>query len=316
MSLVQRPVDSHRRSGHAPVRHHPALTLLETLVAIAIVGVLIGLLLPAVQRVRDAAARAACASNLRQLGIGVHLYADVHERLPQGCSYPFLRSPDQLRGQIGLSWLTSILPFVEQNDLWNLAWKAQAQDPSGHADLHGTVEAKIMPVYLCPAEPRQSGGFANSTRTWGLTSYVGVAGTREVENDGVFHRHFTVRFGDITDGTSRTVMIGERPAGPRGIYGSWYANWGVSVCQLAQILPAGRNHWSFFGAHDCPINGQPLRPGRLDDSCDVMHFWSLHLNGANFAFADGSVRFLAYDRSSLLPALATRAGGEIVGDLD
>jgi prepilin-type processing-associated H-X9-DG protein len=287
------------------------LTLVETLVVIAIVAVVVGLTVPAVQRVRDAGARLKCASNLRQLALAVHLFADVRQQLPKGCDYPFLRSPNQLLTQTGLSWQTSILPYVEQNALWRLAWEAHRQDPRGHAALHGVVKAKTVPVYLCPSEPRQMGGYGNGLE-WGLTSYLGVAGTGVWKNDGVFHRNYAIRFADIPDGTSTTLMIGERPAGPKGIYGGWYAEWGSSVCQLAQILPAGSNDWIPFEGRGCRLSVRALRPGEFDNACDVNHFWSLHLGGAHFAFADGSVRFLTYARSEVLPALATRAGGESV----
>ena len=106
-------------------------------------------------------------------------------------------------------------------------------------------------------------------------------------------------------------MIGERPPGPKGDPGAWYAAWGHGVCPLSQILAAGKIAPSLDGV-DCPPSLSPLRPGRLEDPCHTKHFWSLHAGGANFAFADGSVRFLAYRQSEILPALATRAGGEVV----
>jgi prepilin-type N-terminal cleavage/methylation domain-containing protein/prepilin-type processing-associated H-X9-DG protein len=286
-------------------------TLLETLIVIAIIAVLVGIAVPAIQRVRDLAARAACASNLRQLATGVHLFADVRQQLPQGCDFPFLHSPRDLGWQAGISWHTSILPFVEQEPLWKAAWEAHVQDPSGETPAHMSVRANTIRLYRCPSDPRELGGFPTGT-PWGLASYVGVAGTHVRANDGVFHRNFSVRFGDITDGTSNTLMIGERPPGPNGIFGSWYADWGSTICQLSQIFGAEKNAWVPYQATDCEFWGGWFRPGRFEDACDVNHFWSLHAGGANFSFADGSVRFLSYARSELMPALATRAGGEIV----
>jgi prepilin-type processing-associated H-X9-DG protein len=291
------------------------VTLLETLVVLGIIAVLVALLVPAVQKVRDAAHRAGCASNLRQLALAVHQYADARHRLPQGCEYPFLKSPEQLVKQIGMSWNTSILPYVEQNALWNLAWDAHRKDPSGNAPEHLAVLAQTVPVYLCPSESRQTSMAPDGRTVLGLTSYVGVAGTNRRYNDGVFHINYTVRLADITDGTSHTVMIGERPPGPYGVFGTWYAAWGDSVCPLSQILPTAEDvDLAIPPTSDCPYAGEPLRPGRLGDSCDTNHFWSLHVGGANFAFADGSVRFLRYSEAQVLPALATRAGGEVVED--
>jgi prepilin-type processing-associated H-X9-DG protein len=232
--------------------------------------------------------------------------------LPQGCAYLDHRDPLYFQNQSTLSWQTSILPYVEQDALWELAWQAHRQDPSGAGPLHARVGSHPVPIYLCPAEPQQTGGW--DELRWGLTSYQGVAGTSVWRKDGIFHKDFTVRFADVTDGTSNTLMIGERPPGPRGIYGAWYDDWGNTVCPLSAILSAGKiNSWA---PDDClPVPG-PLRSGRIDNVCDVTHFWSLHINGANFAFADGSVRFLPYSASTVLPGLATRAGGEVVSPND
>jgi prepilin-type N-terminal cleavage/methylation domain-containing protein/prepilin-type processing-associated H-X9-DG protein len=294
------------------VRSRTGFTLVEMLIAVAIIALLIGLIVPAVQQVREAAARTSCASNLRQLAMAVHLYADAHRQLPQGCAYPFTASLIPIHRQgVGLSWHTSILPDLDHTALWHLAWQAQQQDPQGHLASHYEVMVQVVPSFLCPAEARQLGHSPNGD-VWGLTSYPGVAGTSLHRRDGVFHKNYTVRFPDITDGTSNTLMIGERPPGPNGIYAGWYAEWGVLVCPLTQILPGGRNEWLPFEATDCEISASALRPGQVGNACDIGHYWSLHSGGANFAFADGSVRFLSYAASPLLPALATRAGGEVV----
>jgi prepilin-type processing-associated H-X9-DG protein len=192
-------------------------------------------------------------------------------------------------------------------ELWALAWQAHQEDPGGKSDLHRLVLSRVVPVFLCPSEPRQTGTNGNGW-TWGLTSYLGVAGTGVRREDGVFHPNYPVRFGDITDGTSNTVMIGERPPGPKGYEGGWYASWGFTVCPVTQILAGTRNPPSDIG---CPFSTGALRPGQPDNPCDRNHFWSLHPGGAHFAFADGSVRFLSYTNSETLPALATRDGGEI-----
>jgi prepilin-type N-terminal cleavage/methylation domain-containing protein/prepilin-type processing-associated H-X9-DG protein len=279
------------------------LTLVEMIVVLAIVAVLVSLAIPAVQKVRNAAARVQCTSNLRQQALAVHQYAGTEGALPQGCAY--------VAGytlQERLTWQTSILPYVEQDALWQMVCQANLQDPAGHGALQATVSATPVSIYLCPAETRRTGSLG--TGVWALTSYQGVAGTSILRKDGVLNRDFTVRFTDITDGTSNTLMIGERPPGPNGRYGAWYADWGDTICPLAAILAAGEfNSWEPPG---CTFTPGPLRYGRLSDPCDVTHFWSLHGNGANFAFADGSVRFLPYSASSILPALATRAGGEVV----
>jgi prepilin-type processing-associated H-X9-DG protein len=120
------------------------------------------------------------------------------------------------------------------------------------------------------------------------------------------------RFADVTDGTSNTVMIGERPAGPNSLEGAWYAGSGLVTCPGAQIRPASPATGFVHGAVDCPYAAPVLRPGRIDNACDVTHFWSLHSGGAHFAFVDGSVRFMGYNQTEIIPLLATRAGGEIL----
>src|SRR6266545_6854668 len=298
------------RNQVRPLTNRSAFTLLELLVVLAILAVLVGLLVPAIQRARDAAERTACAANLRQLAAAVHLYAGAHEYLPQGCAYPFagsLRRP--VNYQSGISWHTSILPHLDQAELWRLAWAAHQEDPIGHTSpQHDWILAQQIPIFLCPAEARQQGTNGLSL-VWGLTSYQGVAGTGVRHHDGMFHPHYFVRFAGVRDGTSNTLLIGERPPGPQGYFGGWYSAEGYTRCAASQIRPAAANaHGSSSptGGGDCGRAVGPLRPGQLDDWCDVVHFWSLHVGGANFAFADGSVRFLPYNWPEVLPALATR----------
>jgi prepilin-type processing-associated H-X9-DG protein len=295
-----------------PASSRVGFTQVEVLVVIGIIALLVALSVPAVQRVRDAAARAHCSSNLLQLALGVHQFEATHRKLPEGCAYPLSKSRRDLMQQAGVSWQTAILPFIEQVPLWNLAWEAQNQDPIGtHSLLHRQVMETTLPVLLCPTETLSKGQNAGNGWSWAVTTYPGVAGSNRRAHNGIFHKNFTVRFGNITDGSSNTLMIGERPAGPDGDFSGWYAEWGNSVCALSQILDAGYGRWN-PGHLSCQITLSVFRPGRLGEMCDVNHFWSLHGGGANFAFADGSVRFLLYTSAPIVPALATRDGGEVV----
>jgi prepilin-type processing-associated H-X9-DG protein len=239
--------------------------------------------------------------------LAVHAYADIHAKFPEGCAYPFLKNLRDLDAHAGLSWHTQLLPFLEQEPLWSLAWKLHRENPIGESEQHGEVQKRTLAVLLCPSDSRRIGDYG-----WGLTGYRGVAGTRVGRNDGVFHRNYRVRFGDISDGTSNTLMIGERPPGPRGVFGAWFAGWGYAVCGLSQILPAGRivPPASIYEARDCPRQQLCLSPGTFESDCDLNHFWSLHPGGANFALADGTVRFFSYSSAHIMPALATRNGGE------
>jgi prepilin-type processing-associated H-X9-DG protein len=282
---------------------------MEVLVVIGIVAALAGITIPAVLKARSIAYRVDCTSNLGQIAAAVHQYSDQWLQLPQGCYYPFSRTPRERADQVGMSWQTCILPYIEQGTLWALALKAQKEEPSDPYELsaHDQVRQTVLPIYLCPAETRRMGGMPVENQ-WALTSYMGVAGTSDTLKDGIFHVAYTVRFRDITDGTSHTLMVGERPPGPKGIDGAWYSGWGNTTCPLSQILPARRG---VYEEGDCPIIA--FRPGVVQDPCDLAHFWSAHSGGANFALADGAVRFLTYDATApILPMLATRAGGEAV----
>jgi prepilin-type processing-associated H-X9-DG protein len=291
--------------------HRRAATLLELVVVLGIVGLLTGLLLPGVQKARDAAARASCASRLRQLTLGVHHFASTGRAMPAGCDYPLAASESDTLRHAGVSWHTALLPYVEHQPLGDEARHVYYQDPVGNNNpAHARLRERVVAAYLCPSDARALG--TDGANRWGLTSYQGVAGTAARRNDGLFHRALRVRLHEVLDGTSSTVMIGERPAGPHGAFGGWYGSWGESTCGVAQLLPAGHHSLLLTRVADCPRPRPPLHPGGLHDACAAGHYWSLHASGAHFAFADGSVRFLAYSAASVLPALATRAGGEAV----
>jgi prepilin-type processing-associated H-X9-DG protein len=122
-----------------------------------------------------------------------------------------------------------------------------------------------------------------------------------------------VRLADITDGTSCTLMAGERPPSADCWYGWWYAGYGQAGTGSADMLLGARER-NLGGPYvsSCPPGPYRFQAGRVENQCDLFHFWSLHPGGAHFLFADGSVRFLAYSAADILPALATRAGGEAV----
>jgi prepilin-type processing-associated H-X9-DG protein len=249
---------------------------------------------------------------MHDLAIAVHNYESFHHKLPEGIWYPFLRDSSDMNRQAGVSWQTAILPFIDQATLWDMAWEALGDDPrTGETPLHRFVAEQVIPSFLCPTERYQIGWNPASKQRWGVTSYLGVAGTNKWALDGVFGWNLTVHLVDITDGTSNTIMIGERPAGPDGLYAAWYAGWGNRAYGTNFMLDAGYGYWSPTET-SCRQGSTVFRPGELDNLCDVNHFWSLHAGGANFAFADGTVRFIPYTSAEILPALATRAGGEVV----
>lgn len=286
-----------------------AYSLVEVLVACAVLAIATALTLSAVQRSRAAAARAACANSLRQIGLALHLHAGSAGAFPGGCEYPFATQPEPVYNQCGLSWQTRILPYLDQAPLWERAWAANRTDPRGYDPAHFAVMAVRVPALLCPAEGRV-GGDNGLGISWALTSFAGVSGTYHNARNGVLYPSSAVRFADILDGTSNTVAVGERPPGPSGEWGGWYANWGSLTCRVANVLATSSGGWVPSPATTCPSNPPPLGPGSVEDGCSAAHFWSHHPGGAHFLFCDGAVRFVPYSVADLLPALATRAGND------
>lgn len=288
-------------------------TLLELLVVIAILGILAGLILAAVQRVREAASRAACQNKLRQLGIALHHYHDDKGMFPQAYNeyWNFTEpsdQPDPPDPRPKKSWATFILPYVELKNL----------DDQGIS----TAQQKILDLFMCNSDPRRSnastdGNYKNLGPQFGLTSYLAVEGSLYTigpsntnmnldfggPKDGVLYRSGDTRIAEITDGLSNTVLVGERPPSPSpdldwGWWGWSAYDSALAVTEDRALVKTGCRKDNFY------------RAGKLDDPCDAHHFWSVHPGGGQWLFADGSVQFLRYSAAPILPALATRGGNE------
>ena len=296
------------------VRHSPrcGYTLLEVLVVIAIV-VLVGLTLAGVQKVRGTAARAACLNNLHQLSLASQQYAGALGHFPAGVTQG---NPNEPLRDIG--WVTRLLPYLEQDAIWRSALAAFAKTPFfGNFARHPCD--RILSVVRCPADPRSGQFHADPAQYEGaavaLSSYLGVNGKMASRSDGVLYVDSQTRPTDITDGTSNTLLIGERPPSPDGQWGWWYASPGIDGLATFDLL-LGVRELSTVGPYRATCDGRfyDFGPGRSDNPCDVFHYWSHHNGGANFALCDGSVRFLRYSAVATLPALATRAGGETISE--
>jgi prepilin-type N-terminal cleavage/methylation domain-containing protein/prepilin-type processing-associated H-X9-DG protein len=279
-------------------------TLIELLVVIAIIGVLIGLLLPAVQKVREAAARVQCQNNLKQLGIALVNFHGSHGKFPQPRGVYAYETAyfTEWKG-----WPYKILPLIEQNNL----------QAAVDANFPGNVYTNVR-LFECPMDPRagQEGrdntySFGNTTA--GLIWYLGVSGSLGVwpdgftsTNAGVFQANSTgVLLSDISDGASNTLMLGERPPAADLNWG-W---WGFS--DYDNVLATQDFIGGTYLYPGCPSPGI-YRRGKISNNCDSNHFWSLHEGGGNWAFADGSVHFLPYTAAAMTIPLATRAGKEPV----
>jgi prepilin-type N-terminal cleavage/methylation domain-containing protein/prepilin-type processing-associated H-X9-DG protein len=292
-----------------------AFTLIELLVVIAILGVMVALLLPAVQKVREAANRARCSNNLRQLALAAHHYHDAHQSFPTG----YYRAPGPMRQVTVFTLFVCLLPYVEQDNLerrWDYQRYGNNRGPYPTAVVSQVIAVAVCPADALPRPPVDMNDTSDPPEHWGLVSYGGNAGVRSTGDetkDGIFYDSSAVRLADVTDGTSTTLLFGERnhwdpdydrvcPGDPIGTNGWWGYPWTADVLLSAAV----------------PINYRvpPSATDCIDVKSDRLSaFGSRHPGGANFALADGSVRFLA-DATPLatLRALSTRAAGEVVAD--
>ena len=296
-----------------------AFTLVELLVVIAIIGILVALLLPAIQMARESARRAECSNNLKQIGLGLHMYHDTFRQLPPGWQAfdPGTGQPHWF-GEPGWSWAARILPYMEQTALY--ADRIHLHLPITHPS---NAEARETPIkiYRCPSDIGQDtfvlgsgnppapyvgsgGGFAPVRLATG--NYVGVFGTEEFhhvcppplrcEGDGTFFLNRGVRFADILDGLSTTLVVGERCS--KRAPSTW-----VGMVTGGEHAPA-----RICGVATYPPNSE------IEPEHYFHNFSSLHPGGTQFLAADGSVKLLneSIDQQTY-HALCTRAAGDVVG---
>lgn len=291
----------------SPVRH--GFTLLELLVALAIIAVSLALVLPAVQRVRDAAARVQCANNLRQLGLALHSYHDSSGVFPPGTRH----APDAFPY---MAWSARLLPYLEQPSLWEEACREYREQPLFVTLPPDYVPHKtllhFLPVFVCPADGRRTGRVEPEGFDVAFTHYLGVSGTTAAKKEGVLYLDSRVSFRDVTDGSSTTLLVGERPPSPDNHFGWWYAGAGQSWDGSADCVLGVRDYRVTYRTPTCRPGPYEFGPGSVSNPCDIFHFWSRHCGGAQFLIVDGSVHFLPYSAAPLLPALSTRAGRESV----
>jgi prepilin-type N-terminal cleavage/methylation domain-containing protein/prepilin-type processing-associated H-X9-DG protein len=315
-----------------PFHRRSAFTLIELLVVIAIIAILIGLLLPAVQKVREAAARMKCSNNLKQIGIAAHSYHDAYGRLPEAYT-----------AANGLSWHVNILPYIEQDNLYRLFDLVSPSINHTAANRNNPHGLRKIATYQCPSCPltEQAFGAPNNTNgtsdlippTTGqpaaIAHYYGVNGPRGTNpstgtayatgtalhegvpaaTSGLFQRDAKVTMTSIPDGTSNTLMVAEM-AWVSPTYGTRYRSWVRGGEEYAGIV-TGRPSFVVSGRNVTnPING--IFTANLIVPYNDMPFGSMHTGGMNAGFGDGSVRFLRQSISMAeYRALASRDGGEI-----
>jgi prepilin-type N-terminal cleavage/methylation domain-containing protein/prepilin-type processing-associated H-X9-DG protein len=306
------------RTSLAP-RWVRGFTLIELLVVIAIIAVLIGLLLPAVQSAREAARRAHCSNNLKQIGLGMHSYHSVHNTFPPGYITAVVNDPTMPEIGPGWGWGVMLLNQLEQQPLYQgVNFSLQITDPGSR-----TVRTTTLSVFLCPSNVGSGPVVASSMTDAPLNTdvsagqYVASAGQLEPgefpdSNNGVFYRNSRNGLRDITDGSSSTLMAGERSRNIAdatwvGAVPTWRLctnpKWRVQECGPPSTLVVSHTGTAATGTIYVPNSKSSM----VDD------YWSLHPGGCNFLLCDGSARFIKESvNPSIFSYLSTRAGGEVI----
>jgi prepilin-type processing-associated H-X9-DG protein len=203
---------------------------------------------------------------------------------------------------------------LEDGALWQQVVAAYEKDKDFLHDPPHTGLSTPVRHFQCPSDSRvrtaQLVGKSQLPRAF--TSYLGVDGHNALRRDGVLFVDSQIRLAEITDGTSTTLTVGERPPSADLILGWWYAGWGEDKDGEGDMLLGARTRNNGTWGPGCPEGPYDFKPGSFDNQCDAFHFWSPHSGGANFLFCDGSVRLLPYSANAIMPALASRAGGEAI----
>jgi prepilin-type N-terminal cleavage/methylation domain-containing protein/prepilin-type processing-associated H-X9-DG protein len=311
-----------------------AFTLIELLVVIAIIAVLIALLLPAVQAAREAARRIQCANNFRQIGLALHNYHGAINAFPPG----WIARPDPATGDNagpGWGWAALMLPVMEQAGVYNvinfsLPIEVAANQTIRIATIHTfscPSDALFVPIFTVVDSNTTNVTLGNSICDVASSNYVGCFGKGDPSSlypysptddppgrdnsEGLFFRNRSITIAAITDGTSQTLAVGERSQNlSRATWTGAVTNAEVPITELQAedgLSPEGGD--ALVVSHTGELDGPNSRPAHADQ------FWSRHPGGAQFLFADGSVRFLKEKRPlAIFQALASRAGGEMISD--
>jgi prepilin-type N-terminal cleavage/methylation domain-containing protein/prepilin-type processing-associated H-X9-DG protein len=306
-------------------------SLVELLVVIAITGVLSGVLLPAVHKVRESALRTSCSNNLRQIGIACLQYHDINLCFPAGYSASGRFVDGATDTAPGWGWAARLLPHLDQHPIHQQIDITRPVDSPQNAP----ATKAVIPTFLCPSDMAPidpfalADGLGDTICLVGPSSYTACVGGNESDTTGpaglgIFYRNSHTRLGDVTDGTSETILVGERAwANANGIWAGAVSKGVIARGPLNPCQPVIPGAWfpaaTLVQSH-AHLNNALLDP---DGSAGMDDFSSKHAGGSNFVFADGSVHFLrsvsgdnpdgSYTSDGVIfQALATRAGAEVV----
>ncbi len=282
-------------------------TLIELLVVIAIIAILIALLLPAVQHAREAARRTQCKNNLMQLGIALHNYDMAFEMLPPGC----VNATGPIRNiaeGYHMSWLTQILPMMEQNSIFGqLNFTEGAYGPG-----NGSLKSTVIPSFLCPTDGTRYTGSGSATQ--GSANYAACFGGDDVpidmENNGVMYLNSSISYQRIRDGASNTILVGEKRIVPGTNELGWIS--GTRATLRNTGVPINRG-WDLGG--NVPGGGGLKKPLPSPSDTATSGFSSFHTGGSQCVLADGSVRFISENISTnILSFLGNREDMQVIGE--
>jgi prepilin-type N-terminal cleavage/methylation domain-containing protein len=285
-------------------------TLVELLVVIAIIGTLVALLLPAIQAAREAARKSSCRNNLRQLGVAMHNYESSTKKLPPGYMY----AKGNQGNALGHSWTTMLLPFMEQQSLYDgFDFKKPIFD-----QVHAAVREQHIPSLLCPTDDVSPSGFVEmGDERYAMACYVANFGTPDLDEDqeqrlgvsgpwGPFYRNSQTKLKDITDGLTQTLMSGERQNGPfrtagsHGVHIEYETTWAGAVRDVGDFED-DHGHMVLFQTGHTPNHAE-------SDDRDVS---ASHSGEALFLLCDGSVHAIREDIDApVYFALGTMNGEE------
>lgn len=299
-------------------------SLIELIVVIGVISLLMAMLIPAIQRVRESANQLSCKNKLKQLALAVHQYEKDYGVLPPR---NLARTPPPSSISFaGVGWLAQLLPYIDEGSVWQGIPTALLQSWEGFKNPPHHANKAIIAAFACPSDSRMPGAWEDAAGyNCSYTSYIGVMGDATVTMSGTQNRRPYAegpfgsngsRFSSIRDGLSNTLLIGERPPPTCGMAGWWYseAKPGKPICRMFDDRLAVKSGFVFcsYKCHD-KESSNSYGSGDVENPCDAYHFWSFHPGGSLFAKADGSVHFLKYSiGDKLLGALATSHGGEAV----